>query len=326
MFMVKSLSHIVFPPTRPQGADLAFGACISVGLLNCNSRHEAKPVTVHHFTVDVEEHFQVTALEKAVRPEQWDLHPSRVAESTRRLTDLMARHGARGTFFVLGWVAERQPELVRELSAAGHEIASHGWDHGRVPAQTPAHFRQSVRRSKALLEDLTGREVVGFRAPSFSIVPGVEWAFDILLEEGHRYDSSLFPIRRRGYGYPSAGRDPHALERSAGTLLAVPPATVRIGRLNLPAGGGGYFRLLPYALTQAAFTQAERRGSPATFYIHPWELDADQPRLPVAPLTRIRHYGGLRRTADRLERLLGSYRFQPIAETLELLRPAGAMS
>ncbi|MGH7447645.1 MAG: XrtA system polysaccharide deacetylase [Longimicrobiales bacterium] len=281
-------------------------------------------MTVHHFTVDVEEHFQVTALEQAVMRTQWDSHPSRVAESTRRLTDLMARHGTRGTFFVLGWVAERQPGLVRDLAAAGHEIASHGWDHRRVVAQTPEHFRDSVRRSKALLEDLTGREVAGFRAPSFSIVPGVEWALDVLLEEGHRYDSSLFPIRRRGYGYPSARRDPHPLERPSGTLLSVPPATLRIGSRNLPAGGGGYFRLLPYALTQAAFTQAEQRGAPATFYIHPWEIDADQPRLPVPLLTRIRHYGGLEHTAERLERLLGSYHFQPIAETLGLLKPVCA--
>lgn len=283
-------------------------------------------MTVHHFTVDVEEHFQVTALEKVVAADAWNSQPSRVAQSTRRLAELMARHGARGTFFVLGWVAERQPGLVRELAAAGHEIASHGWDHRRVPVQTPEHFRESVRRTKGLLEDLTGREVAGFRAPSFSIIPGTEWALDILLEEGHRYDSSLFPIRRRGYGYPSAGRDPHEMRRPSGTLLCVPPATLRVRGGNVPAGGGGYFRLLPYGLTRAAFEQAERRGAPATFYIHPWEIDADQPRLPVSRLTRLRHYGGLRRTEGRLERLLGSYRFQPIAETLGLKAVVAAAS
>lgn len=284
-----------------------------------------EPVAVHHFTIDVEEHFQVTALERAVPRADWAGQPSRVAGSTRALLELMARHGARGTFFILGWVAERQPGLVRELAAGGHEIASHGWDHARVPTQTPEQFRQSIRRTRALLEDLTGQQVFGFRAPSFSIIPGTEWALDILIEEGHRYDSSLFPIRRRGYGYPSTPRDTHWIERPAGRLAEVPPATVRVGRTNLPAGGGGYFRLLPYALTQAAFTQAERRNVPATFYIHPWELDVDQPRVKVSPLTRVRHYGGLRRTAPRLERLLGTFRFQPIAETLDLLVPATPM-
>jgi polysaccharide deacetylase family protein (PEP-CTERM system associated) len=278
-------------------------------------------VTVHHFTIDVEEHFQVSALETTVSRTQWHAQPSRVSASTRLLTDLMARHDVRGTFFVLGWVAERQPELVKELASAGHEVASHGWDHRRVATQTPDEFRQSVRRTRALLEDLTGQPVFGFRAPSFSIVPGVEWALDILLEEGYRYDSSLFPIRRSGYGYPSALRDPHWLSVASGRLAEVPPATLRVGGVNLPAGGGGYFRLLPYALTQAAFEQAERRREPATFYIHPWELDDEQPRLPVPQLTRIRHYGGLRRTAPRLERLLSTFTFQPIAETLDLAMP-----
>jgi polysaccharide deacetylase family protein (PEP-CTERM system associated) len=276
-------------------------------------------VPVHHFTIDVEEHFQVTALEGAVPRTDWDAHESRVEASTRRVLELMARHDALGTFFVLGWVAERCPDLVRAIAAAGHEVASHGWDHRRVPEQSPAEFRASVRRTRTLLEDLTGQAVIGFRAPSFSIVPGTEWALDVLVEEGHRYDSSLFPIRRSGYGYPTARRDPHALERPAGRIVEVPPATLRVGGTNLPAGGGGYFRLLPYSLTTAAFAQSERRGEPATFYIHPWELDADQPRLAVSPLTRLRHYGGLKRTAERLERLLGSYAFQPIARTLETL-------
>lgn len=272
----------------------------------------------HHFTIDVEEYFQVSALERVVARDEWDSYPSRVVSSTRVLAELMAAHEVRGTMFVLGHVAERHPDLVKELAAAGHEIASHGYGHHRVATETAAHFRASVRRTKALLEDQTGRPVFGFRAPSFSIVPGCEWALDILVEEGYRYDSSLFPIQRNGYGFPGSSRDPHQLNRPAGPLLEVPPATVRLAGQNLPAGGGAYFRLLPYALVKSAFRQAEQRGVPATFYIHPWEVDPEQPRLAVDRLTRIRHYGGLGRTAGRLRRLLSSYRFRPIAETLGL--------
>jgi polysaccharide deacetylase family protein (PEP-CTERM system associated) len=281
-------------------------------------------VTVHHFTVDVEEYFQVSALHSASPPDSWDRHSSRVVESTLKLAELMAEGGARGTMFVLGWVAERHPALVKDLAAAGHEIASHGWAHRRVTAKTPEEFRLAVRRSKNLLEDLTGLPVYGYRAPSFSIVPGHDWALDILLEEGYRYDSSLFPIRRPGYGFPGGERYPHWLSRPAGVLGEVPPATLRVAGVNLPAGGGGYFRLLPYWLTEAAFAQAERCGSPATFYVHPWEIDPEQPRFAVGALTRVRHYGGLRRTAPRLRRLLASHRFRPIAETLEL--PASVRS
>jgi polysaccharide deacetylase family protein (PEP-CTERM system associated) len=281
-------------------------------------QHVTKREKVHHFTVDVEEYFQVSALERVVSRDEWDSYPSRVVSSMGILSELLAAHDARGTMFVLGHVAERHPQLVRELSAAGHEIASHGYDHHRVMLTTEAAFRESVRRTKGMLEDLTGRPVFGFRAPSFSIVPGCEWALDVLVEEGHRYDSSLFPIQRAGYGFPGGLRDPHQLDRAAGPLLEVPPATVRVGSQNLPAGGGAYFRLLPFALVNAAFRQAEQRGVPATFYIHPWEVDPEQPRLAVDHLTRIRHYGGLARTAARLRRLLSRYRFRPIAETLDL--------
>ena len=270
----------------------------------------------HHFTVDVEEHFQVSAFERIVPRTDWGRHESRVGASVARLLELLARHGARGTFFVLGWVAERHPEVVRRIAAAGHEIASHGWDHVRVTELTPAQFRESVRRTKQTLEALTGTCVIGYRAPSFSIVPTREWALDVLLEEGHRYDSSLFPIRRPGYGYPGARPDPHWLERSGGRLFELPPATLARFGARLPAGGGAYFRLFPYAFVRAAFLDCERRGIPGTFYIHPWEVDPDQPRLVVPLLTRVRHYGGLARTRPRLERLLAEFRFTAIADTL----------
>jgi polysaccharide deacetylase family protein (PEP-CTERM system associated) len=275
---------------------------------------------LHYFTVDVEEYFQVSAFEAFVSREQWPDMESRVCKSMERLLEILAEHDVKGTFFVLGWVAERYPHLVRTLVESGHEIASHGWDHRRVTEQTPEEFRESVRRSRGLLEDLAGQPVVGFRAPSFSIVPGREWALDILVEEGYRYDSSLFPIRRRGYGFPSAERDPHWIARPAGRLLEIPPMTVARCGINIPAAGGAYFRFLPYALVRAALTQAQRRGVSGTFYIHPWELDAEQPRLPVPLATRLRHYTGLKGTVARLRRLLAEFRFRPItAETLVAL-------
>ncbi len=270
----------------------------------------------HYFTVDVEEYYQVSALEPYVPRSAWGRFESRVVGSVELLLELLAGHDARGTFFILGVVAETHPALVKRIVAEGHEVASHGWDHGRVSRQTPEEFRASVRRTKRLLEDLAGSEVLGFRAPSFSIVPGCEWAIDTLIEEGYRYDSSLFPVRRNGYGYPGGQRDPHWLERPSGRLMEVPPATLRRWGLNFPAAGGAYFRLLPYALVKAALTDSEARGVPATFYIHPWEIDPDQPRLKVSWATRLRHYGGLRRTVGRLRRLLTDFRFRPMAEAL----------
>ena len=277
-------------------------------------------MVAHHFTIDVEEYFQVSALERYVARSDWDRYPSRVAGQMERLLALLARHNARATCFVVGWVAERHPDLIRTIARAGHEIASHGWDHARVTKLTPVQFRSSVRRSKRVLEDITGAPVVGFRAPSFSIVAGREWALDILLEEGYGYDSSLFPIRRPGYGYPTGPSDPHFLERSAGRLAEIPPATLRWAGMRLPAAGGGYFRLLPYGVVRAALRQCERRHVPGTFYIHPWEIDPEQPRVDVSWLTRARHYRGLHGTVPRLERLLTEFRFVPIRETMLALR------
>jgi len=271
----------------------------------------------HCFTVDVEEHFQVSAFEGVVHRADWDSHESRVARNVEVVLSLLERHGTKATFFVLGWVAERQPGVVRAIAQAGHEIASHGQDHKRVTHQTPEEFRDSVRRSKAVLEAQTGVPVVGFRAPSFSIVPGREWAFDVLLEEGYRYDSSLFPIRRPGgYGYPSARRHPHWIARAGGQLLELPLTTLRRGRWNLPTAGGAYFRIFPYGLTRAALADCESQGVPGMFYVHPWEVDPAQPRVPAPLGARLRHYTGLHRTHARLTRLLGEFRFTTIGEHL----------
>lgn len=282
-----------------------------------SDRGDGSDRTVHHFTVDVEEYFQVSALEPYIARCHWEGMQSRVAVGVSCLLELLERYDTRATFFVLGWIADRHPSVVESIIGAGHEVASHGWEHRRVTRLTPAEFRESVRSTKSILEDITGAPVIGFRAPSFSIVPGLEWALDVLIEEGYRYDSSLFPVRRQGYGYPEGERDAHWLERPAGRLLEVPPATLRRWGRNFPAGGGAYFRLLPYRLIRAAVADYERRTIPATFYIHPWEVDPKQPRIPLLSWrTRIRHYGGLERTVRRLERLLRDFRFGPVRERL----------
>ena len=279
-------------------------------------------MTAHHFTVDVEEYFQVAAFDPYIPRALWDDFESRVARSVDRLLAMLGDHETRATFFVLGWVAERQPELVRAIADAGHEVASHGWDHRPVGEQTRSEFRESARRTKQLLENLTGTPVMGFRAPSFSIIRGREWALDILIEEGYQYDSSLFPVRRPGYGYVNGRADPHWLERPAGRLIEIPPAVLRRWGVTMPAGGGAYFRILPYALTRAALRDCEQRGVPATFYIHPWELDAEQPRFDVPLVTRLRHYSRLDGVESRLDRLLREFSFSPARDTLAALTAA----
>ena len=274
----------------------------------------------HHFSVDVEEYFQVSAFEGVVQRDQWNGIASRVRESMAIILDLLARHNSHGTFFVLGWLADRHPDVVREIATAGHEIASHGWDHKRVTTQRPEDFRASVRRTRETLEQLTGTAVLGFRAPSFSIVPGLEWALDILLEEGYRYDSSLFPVRRPGgYGYPDANPDPHWITRPAGRIAEFPLTTLFRFGMRIPAAGGAYFRVFPYGVVRSAFRETAQRNVPGTFYLHPWEVDPEQPRLPVPWLSRMRHYTGLSRTRPRLERLFSEFQFTTIASTLATL-------
>jgi len=280
--------------------------------------------TSHFFTVDVEEYFQVKALESAVSRAEWISRPSRLARSIDSLLDRLDRYDSHGTFFVLGWIAVHRPEVVLAIAAAGHEIASHGFGHERVTALDRDAFREDVRTSKRALEDLIGAEVVGYRAPSFSITPGCEWAFDVLVEEGYRYDSSLFPIRRRGYGYPNAPRIPHLIQRSSGRIAEFPLATTSILRFALPAAGGGYLRHFPLGVIRRAFREASERGEPATFYIHPWEIDPGQPRLPVSALNRLRHYRGLKGTLGRIDDLLEEFNFTSIASYLPALEESGA--
>lgn len=280
--------------------------------------------TSHFFTVDVEEYFQVRALESAVSREEWLSRPSRLAPSIDALLEMLDRHNAHGTFFVLGWIAEHRPEIVLAIAAAGHEIASHGYWHERVTALDRDGFREDVRSSKRTIEDLIGAEVVGYRAPSFSIIPGWEWTFDVLVEEGYKYDSSLFPISRRGYGYPNAPRNPHMIRRSCGRIAEFPLATTRILRFSVPAAGGGYLRHFPAAIIHRAFREASERGLPATFYVHPWEIDAGQPRLPVSAVNRFRHYRGLKGALARIDDLLEEFSFATIASYLPTLEESSS--
>ena len=270
-------------------------------------------------TVDVEDYFQVSAFDRIVSRASWGERESRVAMNTRRLLELFDESGVRATFFVLGWVADRAPELVREIAAAGHEIACHGYHHQLLYTLTPKQFREDVREARSALEQIAGRPVVGFRAPSYSVTTSTLWALDILIEEGYLYDASIFPVHHDRYGIPDAHRHPHVMKRRAGTLLEIPASTVRLGGVNLPIAGGGYFRLLPYAWTRWGIRRVNRvEREPVIFYMHPWEIDPGQPRLAVGRSTRLRHYGGLGRTTDRLRRLLRDFRFDSIESALRL--------
>jgi polysaccharide deacetylase family protein (PEP-CTERM system associated) len=255
-------------------------------------------------TVDVEEYFQVAAFERTIPREQWDHAESRVEFSTGRVLDLFAARGAKGTFFVLGWIAEKHPALVRRIVADGHEVASHGYDHTRLHQLTAEQFRADVIRTKCILEDIAGVNVCGYRAPSYSINGKNLWALDILQETGHSYSSSIYPIRHDLYGMPEAPRFPFRFRPDG--ILEIPVTTVSLGNRNYPCGGGGYFRLLPYPVFRWALKRVnERDRRSGLFYFHPWEVDPGQPRVQGAPLkSRFRHYLNLETMHARLERLL----------------------
>lgn len=259
-------------------------------------------------TVDVEDYFQVSAFETSIPRNRWDRLPCRVEHNVDRILTLFDEHRVKATFFVLGWIAERYPAMVRRLSDCGHEVASHGYEHVRVVNQTPAEFRADIRRTKALLEDTTGQAVQGYRAASYSIGRGNLWALDELLEAGHAYSSSIYPIRHDLYGMPEAPRFAFR-HRSDDGILEVPVTTVMLGQRKFPCGGGGYFRLFPYALSRWALRRVNRHdGQSAVFYFHPWEIDPGQPRQARVGLkTRVRHYLNLARTEARLQRLLQDF-------------------
>jgi polysaccharide deacetylase family protein (PEP-CTERM system associated) len=268
-------------------------------------------------TFDVEDYYMVSAFSDQVPFEQWPAFESRVERNTGRILELLGERKVTATFFVLGWIAERFPGLVKRIHAAGHEVASHGYNHRLVYGMTPEQFRQDVKRSKQALEDLSGCAVLGYRAPSYSIVAASLWALDVLIEEGFRYDSSIFPIHHDRYGIPGAGRFPHVLERPSGRIVEFPPSTVRLFGQNLPVAGGGYLRLYPLAVTRAAmYSINKREGKPVILYVHPWEIDPDQPRMQGPLGARVRHYINIGSTLPKLTAFLSEFAFDRLSRFL----------
>ena len=269
-------------------------------------------------TVDVEEYFHPNAMDDAVDPSRWDSLPTRVEYNTHRVLDLLSEHDVRATFFVLGWVAERLPHLVADIARRGHEVACHGYAHRLVYRLGPERFRDDVSRSKRVLEDCLGSPVTGFRAASCSIVETTLWALDVLIEEGFEYDSSIFPVRHDIYGIPGFHRFAVRLRRAAGEIVEVPFSTVRLLGRNWPVAGGGYLRIFPYWVTRLSVRRLNRRErAPAIVYVHPWELDAEQPRLHAGARSRFRQYTNLHRTEWRLRRLLHEFTFAPIRDVID---------
>ncbi len=257
--------------------------------------------------MDIEDYFQVSAFEKVIDRSDWESLPCRVEQNTDTVMQIFADHNAKGTFFILGWVAERYPQLIKRIAEQGHEIASHGWDHVRIINMTPEQFQHDVTKTKELLEDLSGTEVKGYRAPSYSIGSANLWALEILQQTGHKYSSSIYPIHHDLYGMPQAPRFafyPNDLE-----LVEVPVTTTKVLGKNFPCGGGGYFRLLPYLWSKRAINKVNKvDGEASVFYFHPWEIDPQQPRQANTSLkTKVRHYTNLAKMEQRLRRLLQDF-------------------
>lgn len=275
---------------------------------------------INAMSVDVEDYFQVSAFEPYIERKDWERWPQRVVTNTMRILDLFEQSKVKATFFTLGWVAERYPKLVREIVARGHELACHGYAHVRVSQQSPEDFQQDVLRAKGILEEIAGVEVIGYRAPSYSINQKNAWALTILEELGFKYSSSIYPVKHDLYGWPKAPRFAFR-PKVAPRLLEIPVTTVRLTNRNFPCGGGGYFRLYPYCFSRWALRRVNREGQPAVFYCHPWEIDPDQPRPKgIGMKTRLRHYLNLKRMETRLKALLEDFRWDTVQNVF--LNPA----
>lgn len=269
-------------------------------------------------TIDVEDYFQVAALAEAVDYDDWASMEYRVEANTDRILSLFDEAGVKGTFFTLGWVAERSPEMVKRIAAAGHEVASHGYSHQLIYNQTPDVFREETIRSKKILEDIVQAPVTGYRAASYSITNESRWALDILAEQGFTWDSSIFPVHHDRYGMPGTPRWPHRLTTDKGYELAeFPLSTLKFPGYTLPIAGGGYFRLFPYWFSRMGLGSINRQGKPFVFYLHPWEVDPEQPRLDVRWFSRFRHYNNLDVCEQRLATLLSDFRFTTMSKVLE---------
>jgi polysaccharide deacetylase family protein (PEP-CTERM system associated) len=283
---------------------------------------EQADTVLNALTIDVEDYYQVTAFERHIERRAWDDFPSRVVTNTQRLLKLLEQHQVRATFFVLGWVADRFPNLVREIHRAGHEVGSHSYWHRLIYQLKPEEFRTDLLRSKAVLEDVIGEPVTCFRAPSFSITRKSLWALEILAAEGIRCDSSVYPIYHDRYGIPGAQRCLHHMATPAGSLWEFPPTVVRVGRVNLPVSGGGYFRLYPFSFTARCLNRVNRQSEPFMFYIHPWEIDPEQPRLRLGSrVARARHYVNLASTEKKLARLLDRFAFGRLCDAVHAHAP-----
>jgi polysaccharide deacetylase family protein (PEP-CTERM system associated) len=280
--------------------------------------HHSQMQFLNAFTVDVEDYYQVSAFEKHIGRDRWARWESRVEYNTQRMLQLLDRHNVHGTFFVLGWVARQFPQLVREIHACGHEVGSHGYWHRLIYELSPGEFREDLRQSRAALEDAIGAGVTAHRAASFSITARSLWALEILLEEGFSVDSSIVPVYHDRYGIPHAPRRLHRVKTPSGELWEFPPSVVRLARINLPVGGGGYFRLFPLVWTRYCLCRINRRErQPFVFYMHPWEIDPHQPLVPArSRLSRFRHYVGLRRCEGKLDRLLSQFRFGRLSDVI----------
>jgi polysaccharide deacetylase family protein (PEP-CTERM system associated) len=269
---------------------------------------------------DVEEYFQVEAAAGRLSPGSWSRLPRRLDKCVDQILELLHRHSIRATFFVLGWVARNEPQIVRRIADAGFEIASHGMNHRMLQRLTPQQFRRDLLTSRKILEDISGQRVSGYRAPTFSITHRTAWAIDELAAAGFAYDSSVFPVRHDRYGVPDAPRHAHrAVSVNGGAILELPPLTLRIAGTNVPIGGGGYLRLLPVKIVAKAIRNFGEAGHPAMIYLHPWELDPGQPILPMTMLSRFRHRVNLVRTSEKLHWLMDRFDFQEARQCVRSL-------
>ena len=277
-----------------------------------------RPLPAHGLSVDVEDYFHVEAFSDRLTPEMWPSFPGRVVENTHRLLELFAKFGARSTFFVLGWVAEREPKLVRDIADAGHEVGCHSYLHRCIYRLTPEQFREDTHRAIAAIEDATGKKLAGYRAPTFSICRKSLWAVEILAQQGFHYDSSVFPIHHDLYGMPRAPRFPFRWDCGRGhSIFEIPLMTARILGINFPAGGGGYLRILPMSYTNWALRRAEQEERPGVVYLHPWEIDPGQPRIRGRLKSRLRHYSNLKHMEGRLCNLLEKWKFTTLGDYLQ---------
>jgi len=279
---------------------------------------------VNALTFDIEDYYQVEAFKEFIGFEEWPRYASRVVVNTKKIADILDERNIKATFFILGWIAERFPDMVKRLADNGHEIATHGYAHQMVYKQTKAAFEEDLVKSIEILENISGKKVIGYRAPTYSIIEDSFWAFDILIRHHLLYDSSIFPIMHDRYGVPNGERFPYTIEREdRQTIIEFPLSTLRLWKWNFPIAGGGYLRLFPYWFLKRSLQWINKQEQPGIIYLHPWELDPEQPRIHNIPaITRFRHYLNLHSTATKLRNLIRDFEFAPVRDLLQLVKKA----